>query len=314
MLKKAVDFLKKNGNKKTIIIYDTDGDGIGAAAILTKTFKKLFRKTPKAIPANHELLYINENMFQYIKNKKFEMVITVDIPADENPKFILELAKKTKVLVIDHHQVRKNLNKIKNITHINPCLWKPWKDFMKRIYRKYPMLKNKLKLLNDIITSGYLYSRTKYSKIGYDACLEASSPIDILKAKTPSSKKLKKIYNSVEREINLTMKDWKKNAEIIENKKLIILKLNTKFSINSPISNKISLEKLNYTVIVFKINGKMINVSLRRQDKKVNCGELAHLSTKYLKNANGGGHIPAAGAHIMAKDWNKFRNKIVNLL
>ncbi len=57
----------------------------------------------------------------------------------------------------------------------------------------------------------------------------------------------------------------------------------------------------------------MINVSLRRQDGKVNCGKLAYLSTKDFKNANGGGHVPAAGAFLMAKDWNNFKERLLKL-
>ncbi len=356
MIKRAVDFLKKNGNKKTIIIFDTDGDGIGAAVILVKTFKKLFKKTTKIMPANHDLFFITKDMFQKIKNKKFDTVITVDIAIDEKPEYILKLAKKSKILIIDHHQVHRNLNNIKNILHFNPNLWKikipsynyctskivydvcnkltniedldwlagigivndisegKWKGFLNKIYKKYNLSLSKLKLINNTITSSYHHSRTKGVKIGYKACLEASSPFDILKARTPNSKKLRKFYNIIEKEIILTMKNWKKNAEIFENKKLIILKLKTRFSINSPISTKISEEKPNYTVIVARKMGKMIYISMRRQNKKVDCGKIASKLSKEFKNSSGGGHAPAAGIHIMNKDWVKFRKKLVNLL
>ena len=43
MFKQAIEFVK-NCKGKTIIIYDTDGDGIGAAVILAKTIKRLFKK------------------------------------------------------------------------------------------------------------------------------------------------------------------------------------------------------------------------------------------------------------------------------
>jgi len=356
MIKEVADFIKKNGNKKTVIIFDTDGDGIGSAVILAKTFKKLFKRTPKAMPASHDLFFITKDMFKEIKNKKFDFVITVDIAIDEKPNYILKLAKKSKILIIDHHQIHRNLNRIKNILHFNPSLWKTkipsykyctskivydacnklaniedldwlagigivndrsedkWKIFLNKIYRKYNLSLSKLRLINNMITSSYHHSRTKGIKIGYKACLEVSSPIDILKTKTPSSKKLKKFYNIIEREIVLTMKNWKKNAEIIENKKLIILKLKTKFSINSPISTKISIEKPNYIVVVARKRGKMIYMSLRRQDKKVNCGKITSKLSRGLKNSSGGGHMPAAGIHIMAKDWTKFRKRILTLL
>jgi len=356
MLKKSIDFIKKNSNKKTVIIFDTDGDGIGAATILVKTFERIFNKTPKTIPANHSLLFTNKDIFQEIKKKGFDTVITVDMAVDEKPDYILKLAKKSKILIIDHHQIHKNLNKYENILHINPILWKikipshkyctskivydickelkniedldwlvgigivndkcedVWNNFLNKIYKKYDISLSKLKLINNMITSGYYHSGIEGVKIGYKACLEASSPIDILKTKNTSSKKLKKFYDIIEREIILTMENWKKNAEIIENKKLIILKLGTKFSISSPISTKISFEKPNYTIVVTRKKGKMTYISLRRQDKKVNCGKIAATVTKGLKNSSGGGHKPAAGIHIMSKDWKTFRNRIINLL
>jgi nanoRNase/pAp phosphatase (c-di-AMP/oligoRNAs hydrolase) len=58
----------------------------------------------------------------------------------------------------------------------------------------------------------------------------------------------------------------------------------------------------------------MTYMSLRRQDKKVNCGRVAQRAIKNLNNASGGGHIPAAGVHIMSKDWEIFRNRILKLL
>jgi single-stranded DNA-specific DHH superfamily exonuclease len=355
MLNKAVGFIKKIDNKKILIIFDTDGDGIGAAVILAKTLKKLFKKTPEAKPANHGLSFIDGSMVKKIKSKKFDVIITVDAAVDEKPEYVLELAKKSRILIIDHHQIHRNLNNSK-ILHVNPNLWKTkfvsykyctskivydicsklaniedldwlagigivndksedtWKGFLDGIYKKYKITLSKLRLVNDIITSCYYYFGSKGAMIGYKACLESSSPVDILKTKTKNSKKLKKFYDSIEGEIVSTMNNWKKNAEIIEDKNLIILELKTRFSISSPISTKISFEKPHYTVLVARKDGKMTYMSLRRQDKEVDCGRIAEKVVKNLKDASGGGHIPAAGIHIMSKDWKTFRKRVLELL
>jgi single-stranded DNA-specific DHH superfamily exonuclease len=353
MLEKAVKFINNIDGKKAAVIFDNDGDGIGSAAMIAKFLKTIFKKYPEAISKTSDLYFITKEIFQRLR--KFDFIITLDIAFDEKPEHILKLAKKSKILVIDHHQIHENLNKYKNIVHINPELWQTkfpsykycvskivydiiskisntenlewltgigivndkcedvWKDFLNRTCKKYKISLRELKLVNDIITSGYYYSGIKGAKIGYQACLEASSPLDILSASTPSSKKLKNFYNSIEREIVSITKNWKKNAEVFEDKKLIILELNTKFSVNSPISTKISTEKPDYTVIVARKKGKETFISLRRQDKKINCGELASSAIKNLKNAKGGGHIPAAGASIMSKDWKIFRKRILEL-
>jgi single-stranded DNA-specific DHH superfamily exonuclease len=355
MLKKAAEFLKEIDNKKTLIIFDTDGDGIGSAAILAKTMKRIFKRMPEAMPANHGLSFIDSSMVKKIKSKKFDAIITVDAAVDEKPEYVLELAKKSRILIIDHHQIHRNLNNSK-ILHVNPNLWKTkfvsykyctskivydicskltniedldwlagigivndksedtWKGFLKGVYKKYKISSPKLRLTNDIITSGYCYSGRKGVMTGYRACLETSSPVDILRAKTNNTRRLKKFYDIIEGEIVSEMKNWKRNAEIIEDKKLIILKLNTKFSISSPISTKISFEKPHYTVLVIRKNGKVFYMSLRRQDKEVDCGRIAEKVIKNLKDASGGGHIPAAGIHIMSKDWKIFRKRVLELL
>jgi single-stranded DNA-specific DHH superfamily exonuclease len=355
MLKEAAEFLKEIDNKKTLIIFDTDGDGIGSAAILAKVLKRLFGKIPEAMPANHGMSFIDVKMIKRIKRKKFDVIIIVDCAVDEKPEYVTELAKKSRILIIDHHQIHRNLNNPR-ILHVNPNLWKTklvsykyctskivydicsklaniedldwlagigivndksedtWKDFLDRIYKKYKITLSKLRLANDIITSCYHYSGSKGALIGYKACLESSSPVDILKTKTKNSKKLKKFYGSIEAEIVSTMNNWKKNAEIIEDKNLIILELKTRFSISSPISTKISFEKPHCTVLVARKKGGMTYMSLRRQDKEVDCGRIAEKVVKNLKDASGGGHIPAAGIHIMSKDWKIFRKRVLELL
>jgi single-stranded DNA-specific DHH superfamily exonuclease len=356
MFEDAVKFLK-NCSGKTVLAYDTDGDGIGAAVIVAKTLQRIFNKLPTTIPANHSL---TKNV--YNKIKKFKFVITVDMPIDRESEYILKLAKKSKILVIDHHQVHRNLNKVKDVTHINPQFWKlnipfhkyctskiaydicskitniedldwiaglgiisdscgfEWKEFLDRIYEKYPILKgknlysfdSKLGYISYLINSVYYYGfRTE--NISYKTCLE-SSPNDFLEAKKSSVKKLKKLYEKVENEIKETMRNWRKNAEIIESKKLIFLELKTKIFIQSPISTKISLEKPDYTVIVIKTDKKIAHISLRRRDEKVDCGKIAETCVKGLKNASGGGHIPAAGANIMKKDLERFKERIINEL
>jgi len=360
MMEKAVEFIKKCKGK-TVLVYDTDGDGIGAAVIVAKTLKTLFNKFPVAIPSSHDESYINEKLYKEILKQKPKFIITLDMPTDEVLTYVLKLAKKSKLLVIDHHQIHNDLNKFENIIYINPIFLKTkmppykycvskivydlcsktinienldwlagvgiindlcgeeWKEFLDEIYEKYPELKgkelysfdNKLGYIAHLVSSGY-YFGNKYRKLGYKVCLEASSPLDLIKAKTSFSKQLKKLYEKVENEIKKIMKNWKKDAEIIESKKLIFLRLKTKMLIQSPISTKISLEKPDYTIVVINTSGKKAYISLRRRDRKVDCGKLAGKVVKGLKNSNGGGHIPAAGANILKKDLEEFKNRIFN--
>lgn len=351
MLENAKDFLRECKGE-TAVVYDTDGDGLGAAVIISKTMKELLKKYPKTFPRDHGLSLITESLVRKIK--KFDNIIFLDIAADEKMETVLALAKKSRIMVVDHHQVQKNLNK-HGILHINPVFWekkipssqyctskiaydmcsdiaddgfdwlagigmindkapKTWKTFLKNVYRKYNITPKDFELVNNIITSPYMFSENSDMNISYEACLESSSPSDVLKAKNPHSKKLRMYHDVVEKEIMSAMKGWKKNADVFEEKKLIMLEIKTGFSISSVISTKISFEKPHYTIIVARINGSNVSASLRRQDKKVNCGELAKRLTEGIKNSSGGGHVPAAGIKVMKRDWKEVRKRVLEVL
>lgn len=361
-LDKAADFIK-NCKEKTTLVYDVDGDSIGSAVIVAKTIERLFNYIPSSFIINHDTFAVDRELYREISSEKIKNVIIVDISVDEEPEYILKISKKARVLVIDHHQIRKNLNKI-GILYINPNLWdskiasfryctskltydicsriinikdltwlaglgiindycgEQWKDFLDSIYEKYPILKkgnepysfdSNLGLINHMITSGYYHSGAKGGKTAYEACLEATSPLDLLESKTTKAIILRKYFNEVQKELKEITENWRDYAEINEDKRVVFLELKTKFAIQSPVSTMISIKNPSYTLIVFKRKGNLICVSLRRNDGKINCGKLAEDATKGLENANGGGHKPASGAHIMASDLEKFKEKILNL-
>jgi len=364
MIEKATNFIK-NCKEKTALVYDIDGDSIGSAVIVAKTIERLFDYAPKAYTINHNLFAVDKGVYKKIKEKKIKNLIIVDIAVDENPSYILEIAKKIKILIIDHHQIHKNLNKFDNILHVNPFFWnskiepfkyctskltydicskitniedlawlaglgiindycgEQWKDFLDKIYEKYPVLKqgkepysfdSNFGLIDHIVTAGYYHSGIKGSKIAYEACLEASSPLDLLEAKTSKAKILKAFHEEVQEEIDGIINNWKKIAEFYKDKELVFLELKTRFSIKSPISTILSIKNPNYTFIIFRKKGDFIHISLRRNDGKIDCGKLAKIATKNLENAGGGGHEPAAGACIMTKDLEKFKENVLKYI
>jgi len=364
MIEKAADFIKKC-NEKTAIIYDVDGDSIGSAVIIAKTIERLFNYIPETFIISHDLFAVDRGIYKEINDERISNVIIVDISVDEEPSYILKMAKKSKVLILDHHQIRKDLNKFENILHVNPFFWnskvepvkycvsklsydvcstitdiedlawlaalgiindycgETWKEFLDKLYQRYPILKegsepysfdSNLGLIDHIVTSGYYHSGIRGSKIAYEACLEATSPLDLLEFKTPKSRVLKNFYDEVQKEIKAVMVSWKKDAEIHEDKKLVFLELKTKFAIKSPISTMLGIKNPNCTFVIFRRQGNYFNISLRREDGKVDCGKLAELATKNLEEGGGGGHIPAAGAHIMAKDLEKFKESVIKIL
>jgi hypothetical protein len=206
---------------------------------------------------------------------------------------------------------------------INDYCGEQWKDFLDTVYERYPVLKegkepysfdSNLGLINHMITSGYYHSGLRGGKLAFEACLEVSSPLDLLEAKTSKAKILRDLYLEVQEEIDYIVNNWENFAETYKDKKLVFIELKTKFSIQSPISTILSIRNPNLTLVIYRKKGEFVHVSIRRNDGKVDCGRLAEFATKGLENANGGGHKPAAGAHVLAKDLDKFKENILNFL
>jgi single-stranded DNA-specific DHH superfamily exonuclease len=349
---KAISFLRES--KKTLIVFDTDGDGIGSAVIMAKAVKRAFNSSPNSIPRSHGKSLVTRELIDKIKGK-FDLIAFLDIAADEIPEYVEELAQKSKVLILDHHLVRKDMNG-KRVAHLNSSMWqkkipshryctskmaydlcsrfvdiqdmdwlaamgilndmadKSWKPFLKEVFSRNKITFEQLRTVNNIVTSSYQFSKNKDIMVSFQACLEALSPFDILYARTDNAKMLKGFYDVIENEIKSVMKSWKEKADISDSKKLIMLELDSRFSINSTISTLISIDRPHYTVMVARKNGKSVSISLRRQDKKVDCNKLAKELIEDLENANGGGHVPAAGIKIMAKDWNTVKKRAQDIL
>ena len=93
---------------------------------------------------------------------------------------------------------------------------------------------------------------------------------------------------------------------------IYFLQLDSKYILGSAVSSIISFKKKDNTFIVYQKKGDSVIVSSRRQDHKYSMRDLMKLSVNGLQNANGGGHIPAAGASIMAQDWEIFKQHLLD--
>jgi nanoRNase/pAp phosphatase (c-di-AMP/oligoRNAs hydrolase) len=361
MLGKAAEFIK-NCSEKTAIVYDVDGDSIGAAVIISKTIERLFGYAPKAYLINHDLFAVDRGIYKKVMNEKIKNVIMLDFAVDESPEYVEKMSNKARILVIDHHQIHKNMNS-GNVLYVNPHFWNSevppvkycvsklaydacariadikdlswlaglgiindycgdaWKGFLDEVYKIYPILKkgtepysfdSNLGLINHMITSGYYHSGLKGAKVAYEACLEVASPLDILEARTSKARLLKRLYTEVQVEINNVVDNWRDQADVHGD--LAFIELKTKFSIQSPVSTILSIRNPHTTLVILRRKGEHFHASFRRQDGKVDCGKLAGEATKGLENANGGGHVPAAGAHFLAKDIEKFKENVLRLV
>ncbi|MBN2202740.1 MAG: DHH family phosphoesterase [Candidatus Aenigmarchaeota archaeon] len=352
MIDKAARFIQ-NCDKNTAVIYDKDGDGVGAAAVVAKTLKKLYGKYPKAFPRESGSCLVTESLIDKVIGK-FDNIIFVDIAADENSERIVKLTENSKVMVLDHHQVHKDMNQ-DGVLHVNSSMmesnisstrycaskmafdacslicdikeldWlaglgivndkaeKEWSNFMEKMYERNKISSSEFSTINNIINAPFMSSKDDNNHLGYEACLN-STPRQILEGKTKEAETLWELHKTVEDKIASTIKNWEKSAEIDNNKKIILLEIETEFSISSVISTKLSFERPNYTVMVARKNGDYVSASLRRQDGTVNCGKLAKKLTEGIENSSGGGHVPAAGMKMLSKDWNEIKRRIREIL
>ncbi len=119
---------------------------------------------------------------------------------------------------------------------------------------------------------------------------------------------------AVQKEVNGWCDFAKNNFEKKED--LYTATIRPKLGVGSVVSTKISFlpEHFHHTIIIFVDYGTdMLSANGRRQDCAVKMNELFAQACKGLENATGGGHIPAAGAKFMRKDFEEFKKRVFTL-
>ncbi|MFA5333424.1 MAG: DHH family phosphoesterase [Candidatus Nanoarchaeia archaeon] len=193
------------------------------------------------------------------------------------------------------------------------------KEFLKKVFEKYSQeIKEDTDYLSDSFF-GYLGDIINTGKIvkGNDGALmalrvlkDSSTPKDFLQ-NAYELRQLCDDVNSYLKEISL---DFESRKEFYENLDLYFYTFNPKYKIGSVLSTIVSFKHPDKTVVIFSKKSKIVSISYRRQDKLVDMNQLARQSIKGLKSAGGGGHVPAAGGHVQAKDLNILKRNIITTL
>jgi len=89
------------------------------------------------------------------------------------------------------------------------------------------------------------------------------------------------------------------------------IEIKSKYRLNSPISTTISQKIPNNTLITFQRLGDFYGLSARRQDQVYSMRDLLSRCTEGLKDANGGGHIPASGGRVRVEDFKEFKERVL---
>lgn len=314
-----------NEKDKVAIISHTDGDGIGSAVIASR------------VVGDPALIYFYGydpggllEIVDKMKKKKINKAIFLDLNPLESE--IHKIEKFADILLIDHHPFDKDLNSSK--------VWFIKGDCDAASYMAYYLFSKIQKIPEWIAAFGTLSDTTyKYSEdtineffkdFGFskiDGLWENTFDLNLLLVYFKDN--LEKAYDILMNAKDLDDSEAKKLSEIVkeeykkiisefESKKesygdLIFYYFEARFDVKTLAINILSVENYNKTLVFAEqLKGeKYLRISLRRQDGKVDCPRLLKKSVAGMNYSNAGGHFKAAGAGVLSRDLEKFRENLL---
>ncbi|MEM5879284.1 MAG: DHH family phosphoesterase [Candidatus Aenigmatarchaeota archaeon] len=314
----------RNG-EKVVLVYDTDTDGIASAVLVLNVLGKIGKRV-KTVP-----MKFGDTETLKTKLKKFEKIITVDVPIDLIEKNLLSLGKN--MLIIDHHPGR-DLNSEKTIL-INPRLERP-EIYQPTSYVVYKMFKDLIKekkwvsILGTVGDMGIedckdlVKIRNKKdvwkSKFGKAAMLLTASiavlgPERTLKILLDSRNLEELVKNEnilraslkFDQELKRCRKEFEKNLET--RGKILISKIKPKYkTVCSALITKFATENPEKIIFIFEEKEEFTRIHGRNSIGKIDVGKL------FKELGIGGGHREAGAGTIKKDDEEKFKMKILNKL
>jgi len=317
------------------ILTHTDLDGIASAIFLESLLKSKNLKTKLLNFGDYKndlLIKLEPKLKKQNISKLFILDMAIDSFAFEDFE---RLRKEIDIFLIDHHPenplLKDNTNIIKGETsncaaQIINYLGKPFIDFrdeewlliptmisefsfknpdnLKFMQRTYPDINKNIfqsepGKVYEIITNGIVYFNDNIKKV-----------YELVSKKELSQ--LEKYHKIINEEIEKEIENLWKNAEYNPEKKLYFYFLKTKHRIKAIIATKISLKKPECSFILVTQEGdkNYLNVSARNQSMNRDMNQLMKQAVQGLENANGGGHVAAAGARFMKKDLQIFKKNL----
>ena len=312
-MRDPVEFLKTIEGS-TGIFFHSDCDGACSGALVLALLRQR-RMKPKLMSGE-----LDEEFFDAFANQKTKNVIFLDLAVDQYLEWV-EPFKKRNALVIDHHVIHNDLNKM-GFIHVNPRFKDP------KFYTSASMI------TFDLCSKAGLKNRKWIAKLGAtcDRAIkgtekerEAASITDAVKAirkekgivalakylSTCSSlnefldndryRRLKEMLDDeIEKQIAL--------FDVTVSGKVNFFQVKSKYSITSIISSALSDMYPKRTIITYTKKGNVYKISGRSQEHN-----LAEAFSKASKNiGRGGGHPKAAGA--MVTNFDLFKARIRKLL
>ncbi|MCX6803148.1 MAG: DHH family phosphoesterase [Candidatus Diapherotrites archaeon] len=331
---KIKDFLDLDPGKRIAIVSDNDADGVSAAVQL-----RIYLEAERAVAMifyydhySNKLSYPKQTFEQFAPEK----TVFLDLADAFVSRVLSDLGNLAGPFIsIDHHQREiisgnafkslvikpSSFSEIESSKYpaskmvfdlfggrdwicafgvIGDFAFDEWKEFLLKVQKKYKLSSKKLFELTEIIeciTSQYVEKINALS----DLLSASATPKRILESEFRG---LKKLFDA---RLKILKEFFYKEAECFDDVGICFFKCDNRFA--SKLSTIISSENQSKTVVIFEQPGDFIKCSIRRQDHKVNCGELAKAAIMGISNAGGGGHIPAAGAQFPPEFFEQFKKQ-----
>lgn len=331
--KRFFDFMGNISDKDRVgIVSHTDCDGISSALIASKIIGKIdylqfVHPKPGAI----------DKVIKELKKGKINKVIFTDIFIKDK-EILKEIERFAEVLIIDHHPSENDLNSNK-IIYLKAESEYPSSYMCYYLFSKIQKIPGWIAAFGIVADRPDKYNEKNADEVYKDFKLEKSegdlwrSFEDISFALATFRNGEEQIYNilsnfksleeidfgryivGIKEEFNKKLEEFEKNKEVHDS--VVFYYLDSKYSIKTLLINKIS-SKYPCKTIIFISNRNVpsgsLDISFRRQDKRVDCNLLMKEVVKDIPNSTGGGHRAAAGAIVPVKYLEKFKENIINRL
>lgn len=330
--KRLLNFIKDLDEKDRIAIFShTDVDGIVAAKIANQVIGANFIR----FMGYNEF---NDDLLKWIKEKKINKIFMSDI-SFPNKKFLRRVEKLAKVVIVDHHTFKEDLNteksvfinaqgycasylcyylfsgmqNLENMDWLVVCaslfdwMYQKNQEWMEEVYDKYD---ERFDLTEKHIKNSQFWKlqyEISLASLYFDKDLE--KVFNALGAGFGNIGDLEKYAKEVDTEIAKSISDFYVNKEDI--REGYYMEFNSRFPVEALVVNILSAGTPNKTFIVAQEQGGYLKISARRQDGKVNLPELLRSLVNGFEESTAGGHIKAAGASFPVKYRDEFKKRLI---
>jgi single-stranded DNA-specific DHH superfamily exonuclease len=335
---RALEWIKES--YRTALVFHIDTDGCCSGALVAKLFERLEKKIDFYIGS---IPTLPDRVMRKLTHGMYNLIIFVDLSVDQQADKIRELAKDSKILIMDHHTISENLNS-SQIIHMNPKLdgidkyypaskyiydlfklekynWiatmgvigdsgvPQWGEFVDDTFRKHGWERGENKNARGTILAKademVGSARMLYGNVGAEKAFEILATSDNLDEFFEKGDELERWHKRVQGEIKKKLDEFEKTSE--KRGHVRLFELESDLNLGSALSTILSNQYPNKTIMIYDRKNTMIKFHLRRGDGKIDLSEAVKNSIRSFDHSAGGGHKNAAGGHVVESDWTRFK-------